>query len=196
MEDIFLKQKKLYEEILEEYKKLKNNNKNDNNTLNRNNNINNNELIESEIKLKKNEYKPKKEKNALNNINRIKKIKDINLNDLNGEIKIKYKIDSETVNIFSDQFVKKNQNNCIIIYDDEQYKLMTTFLANIYERNKGYLNIQLKLLNNINDFSYMFESTCVESISFSNFYFQNDINMSFMFSNCRGLAFFTKLEYF
>ena len=98
-----------------------------------------------------------------------------------------YKVNSESVHIFGSGFVEKNKNNCIIIYDDEQYKLTNCFLDNIYERNKWYLDIQLKLFSPINNCSNIFLGTQVESLSFSNFNFQNVTNMQSISSGCPSL---------
>ena len=98
-----------------------------------------------------------------------------------------YKVNLESVHIFGSGYVEKNQNNCIIIYDDEQYKLTNCFLDDIYERNKWYLDIQLKLFSPNNNCSNLFLGTHVESLSFSNFIFQNVTNMQSISSGCSSL---------
>ena len=62
--------------------------------------------------------------------------------------------DNKETNIFSEEFVKHNKNNCTMIIDEKIYKLTSKFYTKDY--NKKELTVKLKGIQNITDASYMF----------------------------------------
>jgi len=105
---------------------------------------------------------------------------------------IKYKIlgKSEKIRIFGDEFVKNNQENLKIIYENEELELNTFFDLSKNKQKKNFLEIQLKINKNITNLSYMF-SGCKELISLpfiTKINVDKVIDMSFLFSNCSSLS--------
>ena len=117
----------------------------------------------------------------------------INLyNKLTGKNKkiIKYaiKIEKKKVKIFGKHFVNNNKDNCKIIYEKKEYNLMEYFDINDYKDNKNILEIELKLINNLTDMSYMFDN-CESLIYLANDWNTNEVkNMSCMFKDCLSLS--------
>ena len=89
-----------------------------------------------------------KERDFKIKFNNIMKICD-NINQEDDEIRIIYKIDKtkDKIKILDESFVKENKDNCIIIYDDEQYDLNEFFDVTNIKENK--IEIKLKLIKNI-----------------------------------------------
>ena len=72
---------------------------------------------------------------------------------------IRYKIGKnnlDSIKIFGQKFVEKNINNYKIIYNEEEYKLSEVLFINNKDKNRGYVDIILKDINNSNDMSYIF----------------------------------------
>ena len=53
----------------------------------------------------------------------------------------KCKEEKDVINIFGNEFVKKNINNCIMIIENKEYKITTKFRIENY--NKNILNIKM-----------------------------------------------------
>ena len=111
----------------------------------------------------------------------------------NYEIKFLYKPKPDNKNkvrIFGDEFIKNNINNCKIIYNNKEYQL-TKYINDIIigYNNKNSFEIGFKIINTINDMSYMF-SKCDSLISLpdiSKIDTSNVTNMCNMFSECESL---------
>ena len=129
----------------------------------------------------------------------------------------KYKINEKIIKIFGSSFVKKNKNNCKIIYEEKEFELKDKFeIDNNF--NKDILEIKLKGISKISDISDLF-SDCTSLISLSGISnidmskytniqgifngclsllslpdiskwdTSNIIDMSFLFNNCQSLSF-------
>jgi len=109
---------------------------------------------------------------------------------MNQEIIIRYKIfDNKKTNIFGEQFIKNNKNNCKIIIDNE-IKELTEFYFDEKEK-KEELEVKLIINFKLTDISYMF-SKCESLISISNEISNLDTsevtNMMGIFSDCKSLS--------
>ena len=108
----------------------------------------------------------------------------------NNEIKAKYKINKNKIKIFGTSFVKKNKNNCKIIYENKEYELKDIFEID-NNINKEILEIDLIGISNITDISYLF-SECSSLISLSgisNIDFSKISYMQGMFNECSSLLY-------
>ena len=95
----------------------------------------------------------KQDNNSLKN-NDISEQKGIN------EITLIYKIkdnNSGYIQILGETFVKNNKNICTYIFEGKEYELKSTFDFKSSKESKEYLEIKLKGIKNIKDFSYMFD---------------------------------------
>ena len=163
IEEINKEQKRLYDSIINEFNEMKNN-------------------IENRIYKYSNIIT--RNENETNNIpppaNYI-----INKTPSLNSFPIRYKIDKndlESIKIFGYKFVEKNINNYKIIYNEEEYKLSEVLFINNKDKNRGYVDIILKDINNSNDMSYIFNG--INSvIDISNWNTSNITNMSYMFSD-------------
>ena len=93
----------------------------------------------------------------------------------------------DSINIFGFKFVNNNKNNCKLIIDDKEYKLIEKY--NIKQYKKNILNIKLEGINNINDMSYMFEgcSSLLSLPDISKWNTKKVTDMNTMFSGCSSL---------
>ena len=105
---------------------------------------------------------------------------------------IKYTITNNTKNktqIFGEEFVKNNENNFKIIFNNEEFNLTPFLDLSIYKSTKKTIEITLKQINKVTDISKMFYG-CKELTSFPGLSKLNvdDVkNISFMFLNCSSL---------
>ena len=75
----------------------------------------------------------------------------------NQIIILRYKaFNLRAIRIFGHIFVEKNINNCKIVVEDKEYKLIDKFNINKMKKIGNEYEIKLKILNNIDDLSYMF----------------------------------------
>ena len=127
--------------------------------------------------------------------NKFKKIIDIYDKMISGKsISIIYKIynDMEETNIFGEQFVKNNKNNCTILIDGKEYKLSSSLKTK--HLNKNELIIKLKGIQNITDASYMFNNCfSLSSPDISKWNTSKITNMCYMWS-CNSLLPFPDLS--
>ena len=105
---------------------------------------------------------------------------------------IKYKIlgKAEKIRIFGDEFVKNNIENLKIIYENEELELNAFFDLSNNKKKKNFLEIQLKIIKDITNLSYMF-SGCKELLSvpfITKINVDKVLDMSFLFSNCSSLS--------
>ena len=75
------------------------------------------------------------------NINEINKLYKVNNND-------------KSIQIFGDNFVKNNKNNCKMILNGKESEIKNNI--KYFNRNSGNLIIKLQNITNITDMSYMF----------------------------------------
>ena len=113
-------------------------------------------------------------------------------NEKNFEEKIRYKLtkNNNKLKIFGENFVKNNENNFKIIFDDKEINLCSFLDLSNYKKNFKVIEIILKQINDITNISKMF-SDCNELMSFpglSKFNIDNVTDISFMFSNCSSLS--------
>ena len=111
---------------------------------------------------------------------------------------IKYKIlgKAEKIRIFGDEFVKNNKENLKIIYENKELELDAFFDLSNNKQKKNFLEIQLKIIKDITNLSYMF-SGCKELISLpfiTKINVDKVLDMSFLFSNCSSLSFLPDLS--
>ena len=79
------------------------------------------------------------------------------------EIKIIYKVKDKEVQLFGEDFVKRNKNNYKLIIDGKEQELKEKYSFGIFSSKKDILEIKLNGITNI-------------------------INMSFIFSGCDSLS--------
>ena len=99
----------------------------------------------------------------------------------------KFEKEKNVINIFGDEFVKKNINNCIMIINNKEYKITSKFMLENY--NDKLLHITLKGIENITDMSDMFRD-CVSLISLydiSKWDTSKITNMRSLFRGCISL---------
>ena len=104
--------------------------------------------------------------------------------DYVGFIKINYKVEKNNtkIKLFGYMFVLNNENNCHIIYEDKNYKLMEFLEIKQYEKDK-ILEIELIGINNIIKANDMFYG-CISLVSL---YDISVKNMSYMFFGWESL---------
>ena len=104
---------------------------------------------------------------------------------------LKYNISKiDKIKLFGEEFVKNNKGNLLILINDEEYELNVFFDLSGNHKKEKYLEIKVKLLNNLINISYMF-SGCKQLVSAKYLSLINTddvVDMSFMFSNCSSLS--------
>ena len=136
-------------------------------------------------------------KNNEKKLNNIKENSDFNfpikISNLN-EMNIKYLINEndERINLFGKEFVDNNKENCILTFNNKDYKLCDYIKFDEYKINKndGIFEVVLKEKKKITNMSNMF-SGCESLICISNidkWDTQNVTNMSKMFELCSSLC--------
>ena len=158
--------------------------------------LKNQEFINNEIEIDNELDSIIKEKNIESQFSKILKIysklEDHNYDNINSDdsILIQYKIDEKRIKIFGNEFVKNNEKNCQINYEDNTYNLSE--YIEIDQENIKYndiLEIKLIGIKNITNAYFMFHK-CFSLISIpnlSNWKTNNITNMNQMFSNCSSL---------
>ena len=108
----------------------------------------------------------------------------------NRENIIKYKTkNSDTyIKIFGKKFVINNKNNCKIVCNKKEFDLTEYFDISNYANENNILEIELKIINNIKDMSFMFDNCSSLFFLSSNFDTKDVINMSYIFNNCFSLT--------
>ena len=92
------------------------------------------------------------------------------------DIIIEYKIKQPKITIFGNIFVGINKKNCIILIEGKEFELKEELDINqLNLKNKDSLIIKLKIINKMNDLSYMFKD-CKTLLSVSGFSNSNNIN--------------------
>ena len=130
--------------------------------------------------------------NEQNIENKVKSIKDIyNKMEKFDEFIIKYKIEGENkIRIFGDKFVKNNKSNFKIIINDKTNVLIKEIRKKELIINKdNTFEIKLKLVNDINDISHIFDGC--SSLLFPdivNLDTSDVTDMSYMFNRCKLLT--------
>ena len=85
------------------------------------------------------------------------------------------------IKLFDFKFVKRNKDNCKIIYNEKEYDLIDVFKFD-GGCDRDSIEIQIRINNNITDISYMFyeckELLSIRALSIDNFNI-TDINQSF-----------------
>ena len=108
-----------------------------------------------------------------------------------SEINIIYDINKENkedINIFGDEFVKKNKNICKMIIDNEEYEITEKY--NVKSNNNNKLKVKLKGINNVTNMSYMFNgcSSLLSLPDISKWNTSNVNDISYMFYECSSLS--------
>ena len=158
--------------------------------------LKNQEFINNEIEIDNELDSIIKEKNIESQFSKILKIysklEDHNYDNFNSDdsIIIQYKIDEKRIKIFGNEFVKNNEKNCQINYEDNTYNL-SEYIEIDQEniKNNDILEIKLIGIKNITNAYFMFHK-CFSLISIpnlSNWKTNNITNMNQMFSNCSSL---------
>ena len=158
--------------------------------------LKNQEFINNEIEIDNELDSIIKEKNIESQFSKILKIysklEDHNYDNINSDdsIIIQYKIDEKRIKIFGNEFVKNNEKNCQINYEDNTYNL-SEYIEIDQEniKNNDILEIKLIGIKNITNAYFMFHK-CFSLISIpdiSNWKTNNITNMNQMFSNCSSL---------
>ena len=136
-------------------------------------NINQNRKDNKNITLKENENK-----DIFNTISNTK----------SNIFRMQYKIDDvKKLQIFGEDFVKNNQNNCKIIINGK-YLELCKYIDKQYMED-DILEIELKEIKTITNMSYMFEG-CESLLFLSEQYIWDTFkvtNMSYMFCGCKSL---------
>jgi surface protein len=114
------------------------------------------------------------------------KIKELN------EIIIRYKINEngEKIKLFDNEFIKKNEENCKIIINKREYRLIENFEVKKRKKDEDVLELVLKGINKIKDMSSMFYG-CTSLVSLPNISGWNTIrvkDMSKVFRGCSSLS--------
>ena len=146
----------------------------------------NNSTFEDENSKMKNSYHKNDKK--INNIEKMSTIDNI--------ITIKYKIDKDNIKIFGKEFVDNNKNNCIIEYKEKEDELKENFVVSKCNKKVDILEIKLKIINKINDFSDMFFN-CKSLLSLpdiANLDTSNVIKMNGMFRGCSSLKYLSDIS--
>jgi len=158
--------------------------------------LKNQEFINNEIEIDNELDSIIKEKNIESQFSKILKIysklEDHNYDNFNSDdsILIQYKIEEKRIKIFGNEFVKNNEKNCQINYEDNTCNLSE--YIEIDQENIKYndiLEIKLIGIKNITNAYFMFHK-CFSLISIpnlSNWKTNNITNMNQMFSNCSSL---------
>ena len=158
--------------------------------------LKNQEFINNEIEIDNELDSIIKEKNIESQFSKILKIysklEDHNYDNFNSDdsIIIQYKIEEKRIKIFGNEFVKNNEKNCQINYEDNTCNLSE--YIEIDQENIKYndiLEIKLIGIKNITNAYFMFHK-CFSLISIpnlSNWKTNNITNMNQMFSNCSSL---------
>ena len=125
-----------------------------------------------------------------NNNNKLDDLIDIykKTNNVNNNYsKIIYKINksNDNIRIFGNEFVKNNKNKIKLEIEGKEYELIEYYKIN----DNNILEIEIKGIENITNFSYMFcGCSSLSHINLSNFNTINVTNMSCMFSWCSSLS--------
>ena len=91
-----------------------------------------------------------------------------------NEFLIEYKInkDERKVRIFGYEFVRKNNNKCLVIYNNKKFKCTEFIDIDDSSRNEinknNSIKIKLVFINEIIDFQYMFYE-CSSLLKFTNY---------------------------
>ena len=96
-------------------------------------------------------------------------------------------VDLEKIPIFGEEFVKNNKNKCNIYFKGDKYELKSHFEKS--QINSNNFEIILKINDDLNDLSYMFNN-CQSLSSLPDIYklnTSNVANMSHLFYNCNSL---------
>ena len=109
------------------------------------------------------------------------------------ELTIIYKNDNnfknEGFNLFGLKFIEKNEKKLKLFYNDKEFSFNDNYIIKSLNENKKEIQIILKGINNINDFSYMF-CGCKSLISLpdiSKLNTSNITSMAYMFYGCSSL---------
>ena len=181
-----------------------------NKIIEKNNNKNNNEekkkikvIKNDESNVKRNNKESKEIKVNMDNESNVKRdnkeSKEYMDNENNDEILIRYKIDynendriwSKSVNLFGDEFIKKNSHLCKIILNGKENELDSYCIISKKDLlNNNIFEIKLKGIKNITNMSYIFNK-CESLVSLpdiSKWNTQNVTDMRNLFSECKSLS--------
>ena len=123
---------------------------------------------------------------------------DLNPNDINkdklSQINIIYEIKSynDSITLFGDDFVQNNSNNCYLLIENKQIKLLKQLTLSEKQKKQKTLEIILIETNKITNMSHMFYdcSSLISLPDLSKWDTKNITNMSYMFYGCSSLNYF------
>ena len=110
-----------------------------------------------------------------------------------SELSLKYKMDfsSSKIQLFGEDFVRNNKENCKIIFENNEEKLNAfRGIENMQKQNSDILEIKLRIEKKLENMSYMFKG-CQYLYSIDdmwNFNTNSVTNMSNMFAYCYKLS--------
>ena len=148
-----------------------------------------------------------------NNVNKIKEnfgvfiknpinefLKQIKEGKKYSELTLKYKIDfsSSKIQLFGEDFVRNNKENCKIIIENKEEELNAFLrIENMQKQNSDILEVKLRIKKKLKNMSYMFKG-CQYLYSIDdmcNFNTNSVTNMSNMFSYCYKLSSLSVISY-
>ena len=111
------------------------------------------------------------------------------------EISINYKInDIKEINLFGEEFVKNNSDNCSMNINGKEYELCSKFnldeLKNC-DKKESTLKIKLKGINKVKDMNSIFKgcSSLISVYDIHKWNTENITNMNSIFANCESLTY-------
>ena len=98
-----------------------------------------------------------------------------------------YNIDGNEINLFNDDFIKNNKDNCYLLIEGKKESLCSYWKLN--KTDKKLLEIKLIETKTITDMSYMFyDCNSLKNLpDISKWDTKNVNNMSYMFYDCNSL---------
>ena len=105
------------------------------------------------------------------------------------EITIQYKLEENKIDIFGENFVAFNKENCSMIINGKEYEIKETIENKDLSVNNNILEIKLKNIQNVTNMGRIFDG-CSSLISLPDMSEWNTINvnnMSFLFAGCTSL---------
>jgi len=127
-------------------------------------------------------------------------LKQINEGKKYSELTLKYKVDfsSSKIQIFGEDFVRNNKENCKIIIENNAEELNAFHrIENVQKKNSDILEVKLRIKKKLENMSYMFKG-CQYLYSIDDMYNFNTnsvTNMSNMFSYCYKLSSLKVIQY-
>ena len=105
------------------------------------------------------------------------------------EINIIYKVISDSIKLFGEDFVKNNKDNCKLIIDGKEQELKEYYKFGLFGKKKKTLEVKLKNITKINMSNIFSGCTSLSSIQdISKWNIRTVTNMSGIFNECSSLS--------